>query len=310
MKKIFLVLMVFCVIFSLSGCKKNALTEADMMSVVNENGLNVLNAENCGFKGDELTLKVSKVNIEKSNVFEDDASCDIEVLLEGDEVNAKLYYRCDLTKAKKGWTLKTVKNYQRFVLMPIKGVDDATALEEIENEYPLCDKFVIESNTFDEENRSCEVVASFERENEISVASGKITCKYVFDEKELEWVRKSCQEDVEKVGKWTPHGKWYFTDDKYFYCIEITDFSEKKENAKINVVASEHKSVVYTADFQQTADVLVTADNNRIYFEPFDVEIGEETVSLMLCLREEALYFHTDNTDDYEKVNLTRISNY
>ena len=135
MKKAILLILTVFLVFSVTGCKDNTLSEEDIRKVIEENALNVLNEENCGYKGEETELEIYNITIEKSNIFENDASADAMLELKGDKINAKFYYRFDLTKEKKVWKMKNFKNYKSYVIMPAEGVSNTEVMEFLEEKY-------------------------------------------------------------------------------------------------------------------------------------------------------------------------------
>ncbi len=306
MRKIFLIILCVLTLVSLTGCKENTLNEEDILLIIEENSLNFLNEDNCGYKGEEAELDVENIVIEKSNIFKDDASADAKVELKGDDIKVEFYYRFDLAKEKKVWKLKDFKNYKSYVIIPLKGVDNEEALEILEDEYFSEYTFTIKSNEFDEKEKICKVKAEFIKENDISKSKGVVDIKYIFDEKTLKWVYDSKKESVTDTEEFNPEGQWRFNDDVYFYRIDIKMTDD--ETAQINSVVSEYESVVDTAEFEQSAVLSITPNDDRLYIEPFMVQKGEEKINVMLYLDNSSLYFCTDYMSEYKKANLSRYT--
>lgn len=308
MKKIlFLLSIIF--IFLLFGCShKNNLTEEDIKTVIEENNLNTLNFENCGYKGEDIPLEVESVTIEKSNINKDEASCDTKVILANDLVEAELFYRFDLIKEKDGWKMTDFKNYGKYTLAPFEGIDDETALEDAKNAFSEDYSYTIDSNSFDEETLSCTVAVSYTGKSDVGELSGTLTLTYSFDTDTLEWNLDTINEEVSHMDSWNPEGQWRFKDANYYYRINISHLDFENETAKVKVTASEYESVVDTASFQQEADVILTKIKDDIYLEPIEVELLEDTVNLMLCIKKDSLYFATDRSGEYQKANLPRYS--
>jgi len=82
----------------------------------------------------------------------------------------------------------------------------------------------------------------------------------------------------------------------------------ENETAKVSVIASEYESVVDTAAFQQETDVILTQNKGDLYIEPIEVELLEDTATLMLCIKKDGLYFATDQSGEYQKANLPRYT--
>ena len=175
MKKLFLFLMSIISIFLLFGCSdKNTLTEEDVKTVIEENNLNTLNFETCGYSGRDITLEIENITIEKSDIHEDEASCDAKVLLTNDLLEAELFYRFDLRKEKDGWKMTDFKNYSKYTLAPFEGINDETTIEDAKNSFSDNYIYTIDSNSFDEEALSCTVAVSYTGKSDVGELSGTL----------------------------------------------------------------------------------------------------------------------------------------
>ena len=302
-KTLLLILSVF-LIFSVTGCKDNTLSEEDIREVIEENALNILNEENCGYKGEEEELEIDNITIEKSNIFEDDASADVFLKLKGDKINAEFYYRFDLVREKKEWKLKKVKNYKSYVIMPAEGISNTEVMEFLEEKYSDEYAFKLKSNEFDDKKRICSVSAEFIKEGSLSNSEGTVDIKYIFDEKSKEWAADEIKENLTKTEDFGMEGQWRFKDGVYFYRINIEKKNE--ETVELSYIVSEYESVIDTAEFEESLTLSITPNNDRVYIEPFEIINEEEKIHTMLYSDEDGLYFCTDYMSEYEKVNLSR----
>jgi hypothetical protein len=307
MKRVFLLFVVLICLFA-SGCKKNEnITPEEIKQAVLSSRLNYLNSQNCDFSGKEIEANLEEVVIEKAKREKNFASADVCLKVSYEKAKGEIFYRLDLKKEKDGWVVNSFKNHKRLKVYPSSEPDKDFVIKETENLYNNDYKLSFSEVQSDLEGQTCRVLFDFEASTQVAESYGQISSDFVFSDTTLQWVLDNTNIENQKVKAWHPEGQWRFKDSKYYYKVYISGLDSEGQTMDVKIIASEYESVIDTADYL-SVETLPVAWGDEIYSENISLDLAEETINVRLLIKGDGLYFSTNTSPEFEKVNLSRYT--